>query len=72
VKPIRYCGMRLSAEAMAAIGMITADEYLFLTGDPLLRSAEEQAKKKARGAAQTERNNAWHAKKRAQIVGARQ
>jgi hypothetical protein len=65
----RYCGMRMTAEAMAMLNMIPADEYLMLTGDPMRRSAEEQARHKAQGLAQTQRNNAWHAKRRAQIVG---
>jgi hypothetical protein len=30
----RYCGMRLTPEAMAMLGMITAEQYIDITGDP--------------------------------------
>lgn len=66
----RYCGMRMTAEAMAFLGMISADEYMRLTGDdPLRLSVQEQAERKARSRAVTDRNNARNAKRRALIVG---
>jgi hypothetical protein len=71
MKRMTYCGKRLTAEFMAMLNMITADEYMRLTGDPFLLSAKQQARRAKINRAVTERNLARYAKKRrVQIVGA--
>jgi hypothetical protein len=61
----RYCGMRMTPETLAWLGMISAHEYIELTNVQLEKEFSAESRKRI-----SDSHKERHEKRRAQIVGA--